>query len=105
MNYFFSSAYPTVFVWRIPYDPTLTSYWPMNGSSANELIANRHFVCESSSQALFSADRNGNAAQAVRVSNASNSYKAPSAVYFAGDFSFSGWFKMNSYKVHARFIG
>jgi hypothetical protein len=76
----------------------------MNGS-ANELIADRNFVSNVNSAALFSADRFGNAAQAVRVSNMSYYYKAPTAVYFAGDFSFSGWFKSNSYVQWARFIG
>jgi hypothetical protein len=76
----------------------------MNGT-ANELIADRHFVCNTTSAAWFTADRNGNAAQAVRVSNGSNSYKAPTAVYFSGEFSFSGWFKVNGFVPFARFIG
>jgi hypothetical protein len=69
------------------------------------MIADRHFVCNMASAALNSADRFGNPGQAVRMSNASNYYRAPTAVYFAGDFSFSGWFKVYTYVQLARFIG
>jgi hypothetical protein len=104
-NLIISRTYPTVFVWRVAYDASLTSYWPMNGT-ANEMIADRHFVCNNISAALFVVDRDGNAAQAVRVNtNWSNFYRAPTAVYFAGDFSFSGWFRVNSFVSWARFVG
>ncbi len=70
--------------------------------TANEMIADRHFVCNTSSAALFVADRNGNLAQAVRVTNGKNYYRAPTAVYFAGDFSFTGWFKINGFVSYQR---
>jgi hypothetical protein len=83
----FKRSYPTLYLWTIGYDSTLTNYWPVRNGLMNDYVGGADLTCQSP---MFAADRLGNAQSALRT-NTTYTYNAPTGTYFVGDMTVTAW--------------
>jgi hypothetical protein len=79
------------------FDPSLSFYWPFVNNSSHDIVSGMHL---NSAVFLFVTDRHNLSKSAIRVNVSDGFFKAPSAVYFTGDFTITGWLKRNDKTEH-----
>ncbi|CAF1078983.1 unnamed protein product [Brachionus calyciflorus] len=98
--YISSDLKNNIFRRNVPKNLMLVSYWPITDSSLKD-VSNAQNLYEQTKFGFIS-DRFGNSNSAFRLSN--GSVRAPAGIYFSGNFSITGWARLNAYQKHQRFI-
>lgn len=83
-----------------PVSSGLIAHYCFDGN-ANDAVGSRNCTVYGAS---LTTDRNGNANSAYEFDGVDDYLQLPSAVWFNGDFTISGWLYVSSYKDFARFF-
>jgi hypothetical protein len=85
-----NNAFPTLYAWNVPYEPSLTNYWPIN-KHTKDLIAGMHMTAAVTT--VWDSDRFSVPLSSIKVFDLNTYYNLPPNVYFTNDFTITAWYK------------